>query len=47
MNCSASISSAGRIVAEGQGVGYMFEEPDWNRVSICTINTRPDAAEGK
>jgi hypothetical protein len=25
----------------------MFEEPDWNRVSICTINTRPDAAEGK
>lgn len=29
-----------RIVAEGQGVGYMFEEPDWNRVSICTINTR-------
>ena len=20
---------------------------DWNRVSICTINTRPDAAEGK
>ena len=36
-----------RIVAEGQGVGYMFEEPDWNRVSICTINTRPDAAEGK
>ena len=27
-----------RIVAEGQGIGYMFEEPDWNRVSICTIN---------
>ena len=27
-----------RIVAEGQGVGNMFEEPDWNRVSICTIN---------
>lgn len=37
--------SKDRIVAEGQGVGYMFEEPDWNRVSICTINTRPDAAE--
>ena len=36
-----------RIAAEGQGVGNMFEEPDWNRVSICTINTRPDAAEGK
>ena len=26
-----------RITAKGQGVGYMFEEPDWNRVSICTI----------
>ena len=30
--------AAGRITAEGQGVGDMFEEPDWNRVSICTIN---------
>lgn len=29
-----------RIVAEGQGIGYMFEEPDWNRVSICTINSK-------
>lgn len=27
-----------RISAEGQGVGKMFEEADWNRVSICTIN---------
>lgn len=27
-----------RISAEGQGVGDMFDEPDWNRVSICTIN---------
>ena len=27
-----------RITAEGQGVGNMFEEPDWNRVSICTIH---------
>lgn len=27
-----------RIAAEGQGVGNMFEEPDWNRVSICTIH---------
>ena len=27
-----------RIVAEGQGVGNMFEEPDWNRVSICTVS---------
>lgn len=29
---------ASRIQAEGQGVGDMFSEPDWNRVSICTIN---------
>lgn len=28
---------ASRISAEGQGVGNMFEEADWNRVSICTI----------
>lgn len=27
-----------RITAEGQGVGNMFEEPDWNRISICTIH---------
>ena len=27
-----------RITAEGQGEGNMFEEPDWNRVSICTIH---------
>ena len=27
-----------RITAEGQGVGNMFEEPDWNRVIICTIH---------
>jgi outer membrane protein OmpA-like peptidoglycan-associated protein len=26
-----------RITAEGQGVGDMFSEPDWNRVSICTL----------
>lgn len=26
-----------RVKAEGQGVGDMFSEPDWNRVSICTI----------
>ena len=32
-----------RIVAEGQGVGNMFEEPDWNRVSICTINARVES----
>ena len=29
--------SADRISADGQGVGDVFEEPDWNRVSICTI----------
>ncbi len=27
-----------RITAEGQGIGDMFSEPDWNRVSICTLN---------
>ena len=26
-----------RICAKGEGVGNMFSEPDWNRVSICTI----------
>ena len=26
-----------RISAEGLGIGDMFSEPDWNRVSICTI----------
>lgn len=30
--------AASRISAEGQGVGNMFSENDWNRVSICTIN---------
>lgn len=30
--------AASRISAEGQGVGDMFSEPDWNRVSICTLN---------
>lgn len=30
--------AASRITAEGQGVGNMFSENDWNRVSICTIN---------
>ena len=28
---------ASRITAEGNGVGDMFTEPDWNRVSIATI----------
>lgn len=26
-----------RIVAEGEGIGHMFAEDSWNRVSICTI----------
>lgn len=30
--------ASNRIVAEGQGVGDMFSEPDWNRVSICTLD---------
>lgn len=29
--------SASRIQAEGQGIGEMFEEESWNRVSICTL----------
>ena len=29
---------AALITAEGQGIGDMFSEPDWNRVSICTID---------
>lgn len=29
--------SSSRISAEGQGVGQMFDEPGWNRVSIATI----------
>ena len=28
---------ASRIEAQGCGVGNTFSEPDWNRVSICTI----------
>lgn len=28
--------SASRIQAEGQGVGSLFSNPDWNRVTICT-----------
>lgn len=32
--------SENRIDAAGQGVGNMFSEPDWNRVSICTIDDK-------
>ncbi len=26
-----------RITAQSQGIGDMFSEPDWNRISICSI----------
>ena len=29
--------ASNRIVAEGQGIGEMFSEESWNRVSICTL----------
>lgn len=29
--------AADRITAEGEGIGHMFTEESWNRVSICTI----------
>lgn len=32
--------AASRITAEGQGIGDMFSEPDWNRVSICTLQEK-------
>lgn len=28
---------ADRIIAEGEGIGEMFDEESWNRVSICTL----------
>lgn len=31
--------NSSRIVAEGEGIGNMFEEESWNRVSICTLET--------
>ena len=31
---------AGRIQAEGNGISEMFSEPEWNRVSICTIQNK-------
>ena len=32
--------NADRISAEGQGIGDMFAEPTWNRVSICTLESK-------
>jgi len=29
----------GRISAEGEGIGNMFDEDSWNRVSICTLQS--------
>ncbi len=29
--------AADRIDAQGEGIGHMFDEESWNRVSICTI----------
>ena len=31
--------AASRITAKGEGIGNMFEEESWNRVSICTLET--------
>ena len=28
---------ADRVEAKGEGIGNMFEEESWNRVSICTL----------
>ena len=32
--------SGSRIEAEGNGISEMFSEPEWNRVSICTIQNK-------
>ena len=31
---------ASRIHSEGNGISEMFSEPEWNRVSICTIQNK-------
>lgn len=30
--------AADRITAKGEGIGHMFSEESWNRVSICTLD---------
>ena len=30
--------SADRITAEGKGIGEIFPQPTWNRLSVCVIN---------
>jgi len=32
--------AADRIQAEGEGIGHMFKEESWNRVSICTLDDK-------
>lgn len=32
--------AAKRLTAEGQGIGKMFSEPEWNRVAISTIDEK-------
>ena len=32
--------AADRITAEGEGIGHMFSEESWNRVAICTLETK-------
>lgn len=32
--------NASRIQSEGNGISEMFSEPEWNRVSICTIQNK-------
>lgn len=39
--------NASRVTAEGQGIGDMFTDPDWNRVSICTIDDAVKTSDGK
>lgn len=34
---------ASRITAQGEGIGNMFEEDSWNRVSICTLESADNA----
>lgn len=31
---------ADRIQAQGEGIGHMFKEESWNRVSICTLDDK-------
>lgn len=31
--------AADRISAQGEGIGHMFDEDSWNRVSICTLES--------